>query len=299
MKIMHKEICNLCEKSKCRPFECNKELVFANVPKKTIQLFDEIKIVLNIIELNLSNSNFYYDNKTVLPYCAGVSEILTSTQNTLSNILFIINNWGFADSFSLLRKVYDDLILSLLILKYIVDDNMDKKVNAIIIDFIKNSLIDNQGNLKSDYKYEFESKKFIIELCKNTQLKECYDKFFLPKKKQINRFLNNHVHTNGLQYVINNIEKLNYTSNIHDDLLNSVNYIAKYEANLFIAFSILLQPNCIMSSDYIDALDCGIQPEDGTQYFVASGIQDYMTKHMKPSLVTYLKVNNRYGMKIE
>jgi hypothetical protein len=35
------------------------------------------------------------------------------------------------------------------------------------------------------------------------------------------------------------------------------------------------------SSDYIDALECGLKPKEGSQYYVAPYIQEYFDKIIK------------------
>ncbi|MGF7233319.1 hypothetical protein, partial [Arachidicoccus sp.] len=58
----------------------------------------------------------------------------------------------------------------------------------------------------------------------------------------------------------------------------------------------------IYTTDYLDSLDCGCEPIDGSQYYVAPFVQDFIDlkiANLHPELKQYLIDNNRYSMKIE
>ncbi len=63
---------------------------------------------------------------------------------------------------------------------------------------------------------------------------------------------------------------------------------------------ILINPPLISSSDYVDALTVGIEPEDGSQYYIAPFIQEFINdtvKKVNPELKKFL-IDNVY-MKFE
>ena len=47
----------------------------------------------------------------------------------------------------------------------------------------------------------------------------------------------------------------------------------------FLIVLVLIRPGLVMSEDYIDYLDCGYTPPDGSQYWVASFVSEYVSKH--------------------
>lgn len=56
--------------------------------------------------------------------------------------------------------------------------------------------------------------------------------------------------------------------------------------NLFIlhfAYMYSLNPHYMMSSDYVDALDCGMTPMEGSQYWVATHVTDVFKKYVAPN----------------
>ena len=65
---------------------------------------------------------------------------------------------------------------------------------------------------------------------------------------------------------------------------------------------ILIKPSLIMADVHIDYLDCGEEPPEGSQYWVAPFAQQYIDDYivkLNPDLKAFLKYNNKYGMKIE
>ena len=47
----------------------------------------------------------------------------------------------------------------------------------------------------------------------------------------------------------------------------------------------------MMSSDYVDALDLGFQPEEGSQYWVAGYVSDVFEKYIvtRPEIAEYMR----------
>lgn len=56
----------------------------------------------------------------------------------------------------------------------------------------------------------------------------------------------------------------------------------KYVFILHLGYMFFLNNHYMMSSDYLDALECSMQPEDGSQYWVAPFIQDIFNGIITP-----------------
>jgi hypothetical protein len=52
-----------------------------------------------------------------------------------------------------------------------------------------------------------------------------------------------------------------------------------------------LNPHYMMSNDYVDALDLGCQPEEGSQYWVAGYVSDVFEKYITtcPKVAEYMR----------
>jgi hypothetical protein len=66
------------------------------------------------------------------------------------------------------------------------------------------------------------------------------------------------------------------------------------------AYIFYLNDHYMMSSDYLDSLDSGLKPEEGSQYFVAPFVQNIFDKVIKlkrPDIANEIK--NKTGMQLE
>jgi len=102
------------------------------------------------------------------------------------------------------------------------------------------------------------------------QLKDSFDK--LADK------LNNYVHSNGYRFYNESYNRLDVKNKIKEECKEFG------EAAIFITISflflvVLIKPLLIMSSDYTDYLDVGDTPPDGSQYWVAPFVSDFLNNH--------------------
>ncbi len=61
---------------------------------------------------------------------------------------------------------------------------------------------------------------------------------------------------------------------------------------LHFAYMYSLNPHYMMSTDYVDALDVGAQPEEGSQYWVASYVKEVFDKYIetkRPDVAEYMR----------
>lgn len=265
------------------------------------------------------------------------SQHILSAINTLGNIEYCAIKWNFSDSFTLARKFRDDLFQCLFIINTIssyeehckdltskgnpntsnttsINEDIDSlsqyfdayfsetsrrsKDNAII-GFLENSISGLEQNTKRIRKEFFDASKYREELLKDPIIKACFDSFFTKPWEDTDRVLNNYVHANGLRYITSNLNQ--YIFSGRDKLLSELSLVIKFATTMFLSIMILINPTCIMSSDYVDALEMDMIPEEGSQYWVAPGIQEFIDKYVveiSPDLKKYLQEENKYGMEI-
>ena len=68
---------------------------------------------------------------------------------------------------------------------------------------------------------------------------------------------------------------------------------------LHFAYMYSLNPHYMMSSDYMDSLDCGMEPEEGSQYWVAPFVSEVFEKFIvtnRPDIAEYMR--NHTEMKL-
>lgn len=108
----------------------------------------------------------------------------------------------------------------------------------------------------------------------------------------LERRLNDYVHSNGISYYNQNI--IAYRSNELKELLISLLNDMRLITVTFMFLLTLCSPLSIMSSDYIDYLECNKTPPEGSQYWVAPYITEFFQKNLDlidKSCINYLREN--------
>lgn len=236
---------------------------------------------------NLSDSIMFQ----ITPYVDSIINIdtfmFTSIQGTLESIHDVLLKGRFSDAYTLLRKYHDLIIINLYSSLYL-------RENRTIEDF-EVEKINNWVNGKEKLpKFEIMS-KFI----RNS-----------PKVTEITKLIYKNGNYNGSS--IENIRircneythYLFYHNLLSNDnevfLLNRLTTLESFSIDLrtffIMHFAYLFYYNeaYMMSSDYIDSLDCGMTPVENSQYWVAPFIQDIFDKEIKeyrPDIAETIKAN--------
>src|SRR3546814_15206135 len=104
---------------------------------------------------------------------------------------------------------------------------------------------------------------------------------------------NGHTHYNFYRYAMLNDNEIHignrgwwldrFSEDVRDIFVMHLGYI------------FFLNDRYLMSSDYLDALECGMQPEDGSQYWVAPFIQEVFDKVITPRRPAVTAVIQKIG----
>lgn len=251
--------------------------------KEIIESLDNhLMFVWQLSDLIWSNGNvnfFNHGNR----YFRMRTELIDSTESTLKSIRILIDYGNFSDANVLIRKFRDDLFLYLYFLE------VSNRYNHKAISKHDNNCFDwMEGQLK-----DFKLTDILIFLMKNKEVEKVINKYKLRKVwDDIGMNLNNFVHANGLSYVQMNYANFNSTS--IEKILKDVKFKIEYIVSIFVILIILIKPNLIAASDYVDAFDLGVQPKLGSQYFVAPFIQNYLDEHivnLNPEIKKFIKDN--------
>lgn len=144
----------------------------------------------------------------------------------------------------------------------------------------------------------FDTSKYIKVLTENEKIRELKDAYLIDIWKKVDRILNNYVHTNGRQYIMKN-----YTNNgNNDDTKNILVEIMRDVTSIFIALLSMTEPIYLQSSDYRDAIDLDMTPQDDCEYWVLPVVVKYINQYFPKiniNLVDYIEKNNAYGMKFK
>lgn len=215
------------------------------------------------------------------------SYVYSSIQGTLESIKDILIKGRINDSYALLRKYYDSTIIN-------VYSNLYLNEKFSLENFVVKKIDDWLKGKEQLPGYSVMS-KYIESSNKLSKINELLDK---DKYKKIRKRCNDHTHYNFYQNVLLNDNEI-YLEN----RLESLNTFSKDLENIFVLhFSYLfyLNDHYMMSSDYVDSLDCGLTPEEGSQYFVAPFVQkvfDTVIKKNRMDLAEAIK--SKTSMKLE
>ena len=237
---------------------------------KCQQLIEEIKAIETFVR-DFGYLSYGRDIVSCKNLPFSLQAIITSIELTVGNIITCCECICIADANTLLRKFRDDLFFYLYIVvfdsnKAVAPLHNTAKMEENISRWIQNGL---------DNLYIQDMLKAIGT---SPQLKNAVTTYKLNESfSAIRKRLNDFVHGNGYAYYNRNInaykddECCQYIKILSDDL--------KYITMIFMFLLILCSPLSAMSTDYIDYLDCGENPPEDSQYWVAPFIELFISKN--------------------
>ncbi len=199
----------------------------------------------------------------------------SSIRETLKSIKEVIHNGRINDSYALLRKYYDSTMINIYANLYLNDHfSIDNFIVSQIDNWVKGK--EKLPEYRIIHKYIIDSPKLkpISTLLRNTNA-----------YKQIRQRCNDHTHYNFFHFNI-----LNDPEVFHQDRLKYLTMFANDLDSLFIqhfSYLFFLQEHYMSSSDYLDSLEVDLEPEEGSQYWVASFVQeafDNIIKSKRPDI---------------
>lgn len=210
------------------------------------------------------------------------SVVCGSLAGTLNSVKVVLKEGRVNDAYALLRKYHDGIIAVIYVNVYIAENY---SLNNIVVEKIQD-WVNNKQKLPS-------TEKMLNVIRKYKPLEDLEKLFdFDGLYHRIRRLTNGNTHYNKLYYLwLNN--NMIYNPNRIKELDN----IYSYTLHLFIfhfSYMYSLNPHYMMSSDYIDALDMSLQPEDGSQYWVAPYVKEVFEKYVvikRPDIADYIKNN--------
>lgn len=253
--------------------------------KKILYLFERFKSLESFVD-DFSFLVLGRDNIVCKDYVFSLQKILNSSQATLSNVIECCKCYCLADAYTLLRKYRDDLFFCLYIVIYDRNAKLGitkntEKMTTNIGRWCENSL----SNLNiSEVLSTIGNSAHLRDAVKKHHLQDSFDK--------IGKHLNNYIHGNG--YSFYNVNAGSFDEKHIEKQLNDIVSTAQYITTTFLFLLVLSSPQYIMSTDYIDHLEFGQTPPDGSQYWVAPFVAEYFKNNVEmidKNCYEYLKEN--------
>ena len=248
---------------------------------KNHKVFEEIEYMIEIYG-NISFACFPFvplGTSSIMNY---VTYTYTAIQGTLESIKTLLEIGRISDAYTLARKYFDDVLVDL----YIDVIRKDR------YDFVSFEYVDDVEKwLKS--KHRIPSIKKILQTLKNSEsTKDLYPYFGWDTYFHHNRIiLDDCVHSNRYSLMILNCGDV-YLHNREKHLQNIL-IILKSIITMHLAFIFYMNPQYLMASDYIDYLDEGATPPEGSDSWIATYAQKAFDRYIKSNdkLAAFIKDN--------
>lgn len=207
--------------------------------------------------------------------------VLSSIQGTIESIIDILKQGRINDAYALTRKYHDSAIINVYANLYL-EDNFS--LNNLVVKQIDEWVSGKQSlpRYQDMIRYIEESDR-LKDMAKLLNTGKTYH--------TIRKHCDDQMHYNFFAAVLLNDNK------VHVDRQQPLHQLAVDIEQIFIQHFALLftvKDHYMSSSDYLDALEVGMQPEEGSQYFVAPFVQtmfDTLIKVKRPDVAAVIKEN--------
>lgn len=233
------------------------------------KVFKDLKYMMDFYDsISMSCSNFITSGTNGIPNYA--SFVFAAIEGTLESISTLLYKGRINDAYTLIRKLFDDILLEIYI-----DVTLKDKISLenLLVDEVNEWL---QGRLR------IPKTKTIMKCLELSEwTKDLYPLFgwdtYLMRNREL---LNDSVHSNRFQQMLLNCNDI-YIEN-RDCHLKNCEIILNQLFLLHMSFIFHLNPQYLTSSDYMDHLEEGQTPPAGCQNWIAPFAQDAYNKVVKP-----------------
>ena len=290
--------------------------------KELSNYIDDFKMFLNFLSMN----NF--EMPTMLSYrhlWSATTPGIDSSIKTLDGIKELVGICDFIDCYVLLRKLRDNLLFDCVIaldaesnhpyinddlFKSVIDDkgniDMDEFQSAMHL-FLqinkddeetnedKKRLIDWKNNIrrKKDDKIDdwIGYKHFMDKLERNPKIYYINKKYLFKRIKRLQNETNSYVHSLSF-------DSSNNFSVSNKEHINNIMYHLQTIKMMIVSYLMIIKSRIFSGGAYVAALEAGLEPEEGSQYWMPDGVIDALKeiKEYNPSLLSFLHKNNSNGM---
>jgi hypothetical protein len=259
----------------------NKAVLHSPDEYKHHEVFDLIKYISEYYSSLSFNSIGKLMNSTLA--FDGENFIIVSISETLNSIYDVLNKGRINDAFALLRKYYDSIVIHVYIHVFLeenapneiiqkkINENKPLDVNDLIVEPIQD-WIDGKGRLP-------KTRQMVQYIIKSKSLKKYHDVMDTQAYINIRTRCNANMHYSSYANFMLNDGKL---------LWNRIPALDRFQKDLIdlfiwhFVYIVAIAEYLIMSSDYLDYLEVGMTPEEGSQYWVAPFVQEAFKNIIKP-----------------
>lgn len=246
------------------------------------RVFAELDLYANFYQ-RLAMSVFQFLSMGTRAICNIDTYTYSSMQGTVESIKVILLAGRINDAYALLRKYYDSAMINVYSNLYLKDNF---SIENFVVEKINNWL---QG------KEKLPEYRVMSQYIRASQtLKPINDLLYGDDRyKRLRDRCNDHTHYNFFRHVMLNDNEI-YIEN-RGQWLEGFAEDAQDIFVLHLGYVFFLNEHYMMSSDHLDALECNMEPEENSQYWVAPFIQDIFQEVVtsrRPDIAAAIKANS-------
>ncbi len=229
---------------------------------------------LNLLYERFSDcSNIVISEKSLFTF----ENLILSTAKTLKGIYLCLEEKIIADSYILLRKYRDDLLLYL-----IFKSEFDRKNKAFWAGETNSLYYTDLKKFLENKKLNIDMKSDFFKILNNKEFEDFNTIYDIENKyNKINLRLNNFVHSNGVSFINYDFCYYEKQNNLIECLSKEIIDYISFFTLLFISMFAIINPMNITSTDYIMSLELGERPSEESLFFVAPFVVEYFDKYQK------------------
>ena len=251
--------------------------------------YREHEIFTNLESINdlydfLSNNSFNFPCEGLLLAFSNIDTyIFSSIKGTIDSVRLLLKKVHLNDAFALVRKYFDEIFLDVYLTVYRKEQiRKDPNGWGVTVERVKKWMT---GTFKMP---------LYPNMIKYFGRSELYSPLFAffdfdKRYRQIRDILDDNMHMNSYQLMRFNDNEMH-----NEYKTRYLNLLSTCICDLFrfhFASCLYLNPHYCVASDYLDYLDMGLTPPQGSQDWVANAAQEMFDKMIKPhkELALFLK----------
>lgn len=243
------------------------------------KVFNEIKYMIDFYESLSYNCSQFSPNGT-LGITNYASYVFSSIGGTLDSIRTVLRIGRINDGYSLIRKLYDDVLTGI----YFNVVRVEK------FDPFQHLVVKDVDDWLRRRKRIPELSHILNKLKTADCTKDLYPYFEWDSSLTTMRgYLNDNIHANCYQLLLLNCNQVFLPD--REKHLDKILSILDQIFTIHLAFTFYINSCYMVSDDYISCLESGTEPPEDSQYWIAPFAQDAFDKFIKPQakLASFIK----------
>lgn len=245
-------------------------------------IFEDLDYFVEFYE-HLAHQTFRFLARGTRAVFSMDSYVFSSIQGTLDSIRMLLRAGMMNDAYALLRKYHDSAVINAYTSLYVENHFSLEEFIVERIEGWRSGLV-KLPSFKTMLAYLQQSDS--LESLNKVLAMD--DRYLLLRKR-----CNGHVHYNYYAHMALNIKEIYLDGRV--GVLTQMRSDLRDVLVLHLAYVFTINYAYMGSSDYIDALECGLEPEEGSQNWVSRLVQELFDNFItpwRPDVTTVIQANS-------